>query len=199
MSNEKNKQPSKPQPTRTVVTPTKVAPPPAEPDGDDDDDSDDGKPSKKLSWRDDKSVRLKRNVSRARWFATVIEANAEDLKLDANLAKTMTIAINEAADIIEKTMTKFVEKIPADFKGRNAPGGRVITGERKGMLKAGQRVALKPDALKSFEGMFTNDELASLEVIALATNGRQVMLKTGTGGRLTIAANKVHNDEKKAA
>lgn len=191
-------------PTRQVVTPTSgkptptpTKPPAPEPDDDAGDDEngngDDAKPSKKLTWREDKIARLKRNVSRARWFAGIVEANAKEAKIDSGLAELMVKRIGDAAAVVEAEMSKFIEAIPADFKGANAPGGRIVTGERKGTLKAGQRVALKPDALKRFSDLFTADELSSLEV--LDVKGANVVLKTGTGTKLAIAARQIANDE----
>ncbi len=207
MSNDKSKpiQAVKPAndktgPTRQVVAPNQAKPPtnkPA-PTDNDADDEDDEKPSKKLSWRDDKVVRAKRNVNRARWLASVIEANYEDVKMPKATADALQMKINDAAADVEAAMAEFIKACPVDYKGRNAPGGRIVTGERKGMLKAGQRVTLKPDALKKFTQLFTADELASLEV--LNTNGGTVVLKTGTGARLAIPARQVQDEsESKAA
>lgn len=192
-------------PTRQVVTPTQAKPPANKPapadksdDADDDDDDGDSKPSKKLSWKDDKTTRLKRNVSRARWFASVIEANYEDLKINKVDADLLIKRITDAAADVEAAVSEFIRLTPDDFKGRNAPGGRIVTGERKGMLKAGQRVSLKADALKKFTQLFTAEELANLEV--LNTSGSTVVLKTGTGARLAIPARQVEEaTEAKAA
>jgi hypothetical protein len=169
----------------TTVEPTTVEP--TEPADDDEPRS----PGKKLSWREDKVVRLKRNVSKARWFATLVEANAEDAGLSVSQAKLLSEKIADASSTVEACMSEFLRYIDNDFKGRSAPGARVAT-NGKSHLAGGDNVKLKADAAKAFASFFTSDELGSLTVIDVQAGN--AVVQTNTGARIVVAIKKLERD-----